>query len=71
MLLGLLEDAIFGDTGSSIFPKDSRSQVGLLALLVTRIVSYLLRVTTQNMKFREGYVVNLPLPPNLHWFCST
>src|SRR5579875_671820 len=58
----VMDKAIVGDTGSSIFPRNSISQVGILALLVARIVSYLLRVTTQNMKFREGYVVNLPLP---------
>ena len=56
------DKAIYGDTGSSIFVKDGTFQFGLMALTAVRIVSYLLRVTTQNLKFREGYVTNLTLP---------
>ena len=61
----ILNNAIFGNAGSSIFLKNDISQLSLLALTSARIASYLLRVTTQDIKFQEGYVANLPLCNNL------
>ena len=58
----IMDNAIFGDTGSSIFLKDNFSPFSIMALTSVRVVSYLLRVTTQGLKFREGYVSNLTLP---------
>ncbi len=60
----LLEDAVFGDVSPSAFlgTTSNESRMAYLALLCTRPVSYLLRVVTQSMKFREGYFANLPVP---------
>ncbi|QBD82807.1 BREX-1 system adenine-specific DNA-methyltransferase PglX [Ktedonosporobacter rubrisoli] len=63
----LIEEVIFGDMGSSIFLQGNKSPYSILALTSTHIASYLLRVTTQSLKFREGYVANLPLPENLNF----
>jgi len=60
----IMDKAIFADAGSSIFFEDDSSRFSVLALTTARITSYLLRVTTQDIKFREGYVANLPLPTN-------
>jgi hypothetical protein len=62
----LLDNAVFDGTGTSIFPTNtSVSRIHLAALTSTRIASYLLRVTTQDLKFSGGYVANLPLNQNL------
>ncbi|MGH9893243.1 MAG: Eco57I restriction-modification methylase domain-containing protein, partial [bacterium] len=57
----LMEWSIFDVKGMSIFaPEESLCGTG--ALVSTRVASYLLRVTTQNLEFHAGYVGNLPLP---------
>ncbi|MFL5624900.1 MAG: Eco57I restriction-modification methylase domain-containing protein, partial [Ktedonobacteraceae bacterium] len=63
----MLDNAVFDTTGTSIFPTNtSVSRIHLASLTSARIVSYLLRVATQDIKFSGGYVVNLPLSQNLH-----
>lgn len=58
--------SIFDVKGASIFPLGSLKLLGTLAaLLSTRLISYVLRVTTQYGELHVGYVANLPLPNEL------
>ncbi len=61
----ILENAIFDVAGVSIFPTNNLSYQHLAALISVHVVSYLLRVTTQDLKFHAGYVANLPLSNNV------
>jgi len=61
----VLDDAIFDVAGISIFPTFDLSYQHLASLVSARITSYLLRVTTQDLKFHAGYVANLPLGNNI------
>lgn len=61
----LLNKAIFDVAGISIFPDNNISLGYLSALTAARVTSYLLRVTTQDIKFHAGYVSNLPLGNNM------
>ena len=62
----ILDQAIFDVAGVSIFLKDYISAAGITALTSSHVVSYLLRVTTQDLKFHPGYTANLPLTNNLN-----
>jgi hypothetical protein len=53
-------DELFEQMSVGIVPTVDISPAGLLALLNNRVVSYLLRIVTQNIKFNAGYVENLP-----------
>ncbi len=57
----VLDKAIFDVAGISIFPTLNLSYRCLAALTAARVASYLLRLTTQDIKFHAGYVTNLPL----------
>jgi N-6 DNA Methylase len=57
----IMEQSIFDVTGTSIFPLNSIPLTAIATLTVSRVASYLLRVTTQDLKFNAGYVSNLPL----------
>jgi len=57
----ILDQAIFDVAGVSIFPKESATSSSIAALTSAHVVSYLLRVTTQDLKFHPGYTANLPL----------
>ncbi len=57
----VFDQGIFDLTGISIFPNEQVSRQSILAWTSTHVVSYLLRVTTQNLKFLPGYVTNLPV----------
>lgn len=59
-----LNDSVFDVASISIFPTAVDREL-LAAMLQPRIVSYLLRVTTQDLKFHAGYVSNLPIPTHL------
>jgi len=61
----VLSGSIFDNASPSIFVRKPDSPIALTALLNARAVSYLLRVTTQDLKFREGYVARLPVPSQL------
>ncbi len=62
----ILEKAIFDVSGSSIFPISNVSSCASLAALTSsHLVSFLLRLTSQDLKFSSGYVANLPLPPKM------
>jgi hypothetical protein len=56
----LMIESVFDVKGMSIFAEPVQLPT-LAALLSTRVSSYLLRVTTQNLEFHAGYVENLPL----------
>jgi len=59
----LLTDSIFDVKGMSIFVEDGACSLdSLSAFLSTHIVSYLLRVVTQNLEFHAGYVAGMPIP---------
>jgi hypothetical protein len=60
----MLDDAAFDVAGISVFPK-TPLRAEYAALLNTRVTSYILRVTTQDLKFHAGYVQNLPMPAAL------
>lgn len=60
----VLDDSVFDLAGMAVFPKDDLQREELAALLGTRAASYLLRVTTQDLKFHGGYVENMPVPQN-------
>lgn len=60
----VLNDAIFDGTSVSIFTTSNISCNNLAALTASHVASYLLRVTTQDLKFSAGYVANLPLTNN-------
>jgi len=55
-----LDGAAFDVAGISIFPPPAE-RARLAAVLNTRVSSFLLRVTTQDLKFHAGYVGNLPV----------
>src|SRR5262249_14849619 len=65
-----LRGSIFDNASPAIFSK-SESANAISALLNSRVASYLLRVTTQDLKFREGYVANLPVPSSLSELLDT
>jgi len=44
-----------------VFPKDESLTFPLLGLLNSRLISYILRVTSQSLVFHAGYVSNLPI----------
>jgi hypothetical protein len=60
------DNAIFDVMSMFIFPLNRSNERDLIpaltAVLSNRPVSWLLRVTTQDLKFHAGYVTNLPLP---------
>src|SRR5271157_5350398 len=59
----LLTDSIFDVKGMSIFLEDGACSLdSLSAFLSTHVVSYLLRVVTQNLEFHAGYVAGMPIP---------
>jgi hypothetical protein len=60
--LRILDNAIFAQTGISLFPISEAPRTCLASLGSTRVGSFLLRVTTQGLGFDAGYVANLPLP---------
>ncbi|MFQ5874378.1 MAG: BREX-1 system adenine-specific DNA-methyltransferase PglX, partial [Dehalococcoidia bacterium] len=53
---------IFDVASMCIFPKGERDILWLLIVLNTHVVSFLLRVVTQDLKFHSGYVGNLHIP---------
>lgn len=64
----LLNDALFDVAGTSLFPKTEAVPLcGLAAVTSSHVVSYLLRILTQDIKFNAGYVANTPLAPNIPW----
>jgi len=56
----LTGDEMFEQASVSLIPYDTVLPEELLAILNTRVVSYLLRVVTQDLKFNAGYVERLP-----------
>ncbi|HXR65340.1 MAG TPA: hypothetical protein VN729_05425, partial [Ktedonobacteraceae bacterium] len=64
----ILSNALFDVAGTSLFPKTERLPLsGLAAVTSSHVVSYLLRILTQDLKFNAGYVANTPLAPNISW----
>ncbi len=64
----ILNNALFDVAGTSLFPKTTEiSLAGLAAVTSSHVVSYLLRILTQDLKFNAGYVANTPLAPNIPW----
>lgn len=64
----ILNDALFDVAGTSLFPRtDSLPLSALAAVTSSHLISYLLRVLTQDLKFNAGYVSNLPLAPHIPW----
>ena len=57
-----MSDTIFGDASPGVFliHHDEATLLSCLALSNTRPTSFLLRVVTQDLKFREGYVAAVP-----------
>lgn len=53
-------DELFEQASVGVVPTADVTPIGFLALLNNRVVSYLLRVMTQDIKFNAGYVENLP-----------
>ena len=59
----ILNKALFDVTGTSIFSiTNTMSLPSIAALTSSHVASYILRITTQDLKFNGGYVSNLPLP---------
>jgi len=53
-------DELFEQASIGVIPGSDVSSIELIALLNSRIISYLLRVITQDIKFNAGYVENMP-----------
>ncbi len=53
-------DEMFEQASIGVVPTADVTPIGFLTLLNNRVVSYLLRVMTQDIKFNAGYVENLP-----------
>jgi len=59
----LPKSAIFSDGSPGIFANSEDGYLSLMAVLNSRIVTYLLRITSpSSMHFRMGYVARLPMP---------
>lgn len=63
--LRLLDESVFDVASMSIFANAQQSGLSLMAVLNSRVSTYLLRVTTQTYEFHGGYVANLPLPDQI------
>lgn len=64
----ILNNALFDVAGTALFPKTSAIPLyGLAAVTSSHVVSYLLRILTQDLKFNAGYVATIPLAPNIPW----
>jgi hypothetical protein len=64
----ILKNALFDVAGTSLFPKNSAIPLaGLAAVTSSHVISYLLRVLTQDLKFNAGYVAQVPLALNIPW----
>ncbi len=55
----LLDDTIFTNAGPGIFSED---RLGLMAVLNTRVPTYLLRSISPKISFDKGYVERVPVP---------
>lgn len=62
MGMRLLDESAFDVASISVFPRGRTLREAVAPLASTRLSSFLLRVTTQDLKFHAGYVGNLPLP---------
>ncbi len=62
-----MDRSVFSDASSGVFSRDGSDNTinAIQSLLNSRASSYLLRTTTQDIKFREGYVSRLPVPEGL------
>ncbi|HUT03738.1 MAG TPA: Eco57I restriction-modification methylase domain-containing protein, partial [bacterium] len=56
------DGCIFDDASLSIFPRFGVPREAIAGLMNTRLISFILRSLTQDLKFRVGYVVLTPLP---------
>jgi hypothetical protein len=63
--LRLIDNSVYDVASMSIFPDASRKN-WLMAVLNCRLLSYLARVVSQDIKFNTSYVSSLPLPSDLH-----
>jgi hypothetical protein len=57
-----MRESIFSNTSDAIIPARISELYCLLSILSSRVVSFNLRVTTQDTKFESGYVADTPLP---------
>ena len=57
----VMAGAIPGGAAGGIFPKKFSTWPILASILNSRIISYALRLVSPELKFREGYVSNVPL----------
>jgi len=57
-----MDHSCFDVASISLFPQPGIPRLSVAVLLNSRVASYLLRLTTQDLKFHAGYVAKLPLP---------